>query len=116
MHPWNFVFGHVTGDAIVGAYSADLREVAGLVTTQTSVIVRGQVAHPRLMRIVTGKASNAVVAPEPTLASFQAIGLEAKITNSERLAQNHVHVSAVTCSAEIYLINRIELAGIQNCL
>jgi hypothetical protein len=32
VHPWNFVFGHVTGDAIVGAHTADLRGMAGLVT------------------------------------------------------------------------------------
>src|ERR1700722_19309742 len=121
MHSWHFVLGHVTRDTVVGAHGADFdRMGAGgrgrTVTAQASVVVRGQIAYSRLMRVVTGQARDAVVALDPALASFQAIGLEAKIAYSERLAQNHIHVGAVASAAEIHLINWIKLAGIENRL
>ena len=81
---------------------------------ETSIVIRRQVADPRLMGVVTIEASDAVVAFDPALTPLQTIRLETKVANSESLTQNNIDVTAVAGATKIHLINRIELTRVEN--
>ena len=69
------------------------------------------------MRIVAGHAGDpriAVFPPAPAL--FQAIRLRTNVRDSHRRSQLHIPPRAVTGTTKVNGIDRIELAGIEDCI
>ena len=98
------VLGHVTLDAVFGAHPAGgrfaglgtMRTVDGCIsgcgrmTGKTLCIIKAGIPHERLMRIMTGYASDSWVGPAPASTFRQPVGLESDVELGKVFCGSHI--------------------------
>src|SRR5579863_4513603 len=83
-------------------------------TLQASRIVGAGIAGQRLVWVVAGDASDAVVSLLPTLAVLEPVRRESNVEDSHAPVCQNVFPRTVASSAEVYGINSIEACRVKN--
>ena len=89
---------------------------SGRVTGNTLCIVKAGLSNQRLMRIMTGYASDSRVGPDPASTFRQPVGLESDVERGIVFRGGHIRRRTMTGATKIYKFYWAERCRIKNCV